>query len=482
MADIHEIRRTLGLSMLVPVLNGAAGRWEPVFPSGEIVSEPRPVVVGPLGVTLQVPDRHTAVLTGGPGTFQVGQGFHYLDLPMGYYAARCVQMFQQPTRLAPVVEFAQDGLEVTLKVRLTWRVIDPLAVWDKPGFHQLLHETCTAAAANYIRSQPYARLVQTPGGPAALAPGEIAGALRRSILLSRAFNGLALLDVIVEPPQGVRELQETAQHAQVEASLLAAEDQLLERRTLLETRKARAERLVLAQQQRNRLVETGMDVQVAAMRRPILDQELEYQDLRNQVELRAEGGRLVLEARKEVLLRLADTLTNSLMAPNLLGQVGGMSSGVVAEMVRSVLDGLDPSMLALGDGSRADQAAEANPVTLRLVREIAEVELRLPGVEWQGLLAQANGEKLVQFAYRGWIIKLYANEEYPRRGPRVFIHRSSARNPVESKANTFHPTWNTRKRLVDLLVYLTNHIDNPSAKAKRSGDEGPFDVPPTYAG
>lgn len=481
MADIHEIRRTLGLPVLVPVLNGAAGRWEPVFPSGEIVSEPRPVVVGPLGVTLQVPDRHMAVLTGGPGTFRVAQGFHYLDLPLGYYDARCVQMFQQQTHLPPVVEFAQDGLEATLRVHLTWRVIDPLAVWDKPGFHQLLHEACTAAVANFIRSQPYMGLVQTPGGPAALTIAEITATLRRSFLLSRTFNGLALLDVIVDPPQGVRELQETAQQAQVEASLLQAEDQLLARRTLLETRKARAQRLVLEQQQRNRLVETGMDVQVNRLRRPILDQELEYQELRNQVELRAEGGRLVLEARKEVLLRLADTLSNSLMAPNLLGQVGGMGPGVVAEMVRTVLDGLDPSMLALGDGSAA-AAAEANPVVLRLVREIAEVELRLPGVEWQGMQPQPNGEKLVQFAYRGWMIKLFASEEYPRRGPRVFMHRSGARSPVESKANTFQPTWNTRKRLVDVLVYLANHIDNPSGKAKRAGDEGPFDVPPTYAG
>lgn len=481
MADIHEIRRALRLPLLVSTLNGAAGRWEPVFSSGEIVSEPRLVTVGPLGATLQVPDRHVAILTGKMGTFLLPQGYHYLDLPMDAYTARCVQMFQQQTRLPPVVEYTQDGLEASLKVRLSWRVIDPLAVRDKPAFHQLLHEACTATIANFIRSQPYARLVQSPGAPPAMALVEIAGALRLSLPRNRIFNGLTLLDVIVDPPQGVRELQESTQHARVEASLLATEEQLLARRTLLETRKARAQRLVLEQQQRNRLVESEMDVRVARQRRPILDQELEYQERRNQVELRAESGRLVLEARKEVLLRLADTLTNSLMTPNLMGQVGGMSSGVVAEMVRSVLDGLHPSMLAPGEGS-AGPAAEANPLILRLVREIAEAELRLPGMEWQHMQAQPGGEKLVQFAYRGWIIKLFVNEEYPRQGPRVFMHRSSARNPVESKANTFRPTWNTRKRLVDLLAYLANYIDHPSGKARRPGDEDPFEAPPTYAG
>ena len=153
------------LDVLVPVLGRRAGRWVPEFKDGEVVSEPRAVFVGAAGVALQVPDQHLAVLVDGSRRYLVYQGFHYRDLPQGYYDARCVQVFQQPpTVLEPVTRLSRDGLEVTLRVRLVWRVIDPLAVVDKRSFHQSVYQAGLAVTAAFIRSQPYARLVQTPDG------------------------------------------------------------------------------------------------------------------------------------------------------------------------------------------------------------------------------------------------------------------------------------------------------------------------------
>lgn len=302
-----------------------------LFPKHEVVSEPFSFHVSYFlqGVYLNLhPTLYAVCIFSGGNRKRFDDGGLIMPFPPGKATLHYIDKTDRQSDLLRVTENTKDAAKVTLAVTVTYRVSDPLKVFEIQQPVETLFSLVQADLKEYIRSRKYEDLIGNDSSQM-IDSGLVAKYIKQQYgnryPMSKVFT---IIDVIVQEKEGdpvfIDKLKSFKSQVVDGESKIKMQNlnqkifsQETEYKSKLDQQKAQADMLI--QKMRN-----NQDMQIQKMRS---EQDLELQKLRNELQQAQDAW----DQKQKKWARSMDAIVSALKSPY-LREVEGVIGAIVNEL------------------------------------------------------------------------------------------------------------------------------------------------------
>ncbi len=328
------------ISMIVEFLGRRRSPPSVDFSENEVVKSFGQFKIPWGGEYLNLPPNVAVVISFPDGQQRAYQTGGILNLPMGVYGRKFVDMSRRYMNMPRVKATTSDSWTVSLQIEVTWQVSDPLMIANTKKPIHALRDLCRAATIDFIQSNPHDLLVSSPEVEP-MEEEKIANSILKRIRKNPALVGFNFVNINVLDRRGDPKRLEKRQ-----AGMVQLEE--IERKVAVEDKRSSLAEKEIITKKKAELTQAEFDAQIARMKFPAEELRVQIQNLSKKQGLQQERYIEALSVLRDTLGDYLGLLKQAQLTPGLQPRLDKKALEPMTEAMRAFLD-LNPSLLADGE-------------------------------------------------------------------------------------------------------------------------------------
>lgn len=300
------------------------------------------------GEYLNLPPNVAAVISFPSGQQRPYRTGGLLNLPVGRYGLKFVDMSRRYINLSRVQATTSDAWNVTLQIEVTWQVNDPLLIANTKKPIYALNDLCRAAIIDFINSTPHDSLVSSPEIEP-IKEKKVAEDILDRLEKNPALAGFNFININVLERRGDPKRLEKRQ-----AGMVQLEE--IERKVAVEDKRSSLAKKEMLTKKEAELTQAEYDAKIAKMSFPAEKLKVDIQNLSKKKGLQQERYIETLSVLRDTLGQYLGLLTQAQLTPGLQPRLDKEALKPMTDAMRAFLD-LNLSSLFEDDTSEAERTS-----------------------------------------------------------------------------------------------------------------------------